>query len=327
VTTFSALIITHGREELLLKCLNSLRPQGPNWQLILVANGEVVSDEVKKLANEICEDVHIVDIEQKVLAGEARNIGLEYVKGEWVFFLDDDAYLIGNYFDHLVPLLTKEGIDVIGGPDAPAKNMNSWSEALAIALASPFCTGKTFLRHSSQGKMLKVATEETLTSCNLWVRTHWLKEIKFPENYKRAEENVLLVQLKNAGAHLYHHPLMKVAHFRRKSLLELIRPIFDSGFFRSKLMREFKTAGSSTFWLPSIFVLSHLLAFISLDSFIYLFKLYLAVIFMMSLNLCSRRRKMSLFFHVIILHYWIVFIYGLGFLANRLGLYGHHSRS
>ena len=132
-----------------------------------MANGKELSEEVIKLADSLGAKLDILTLDEKVLAGEARNRGLELVESDWVFFLDDDAYIISNYFDHLLPLLHKEGIDVIGGPDTAAKNMTTWSEALAIALASPFCTGKTFSRHSSQGKMLKMATEETLTSCNL----------------------------------------------------------------------------------------------------------------------------------------------------------------
>jgi hypothetical protein len=39
VVSFSVVIVTHGREDLLMKCLDSLQPGIENWQLIIFWNG------------------------------------------------------------------------------------------------------------------------------------------------------------------------------------------------------------------------------------------------------------------------------------------------
>lgn len=322
MVSFSVLIITHGREELLLKCLDSLRPPSRDWQLILVANGSPLSQEVENKARSLTESVEILNLAQKENPGRSRNLGVELVEHEWVFLIDDDAYLLPNYFETALPILEQGRIDVLGGPDTPAKGMNSFSVALAIALASPFCTGRTFGRHQSKGKKLIPATEESLTSCNLWIRTHLLKENKFPEDYLRTEETALLLDLEEQGAHMFYHPLLKVAHHRRKTLRSLIHPSFYAGFFRSKVMREKKVKGGEFFWLPAFFVLLHSLLFLSPVVFWYLARMYLAIVVMMSINLSSRRQRIGLFIHVALLHYLIVVLYGLGFLANRLGYRG-----
>jgi GT2 family glycosyltransferase len=57
VVSFSVLIITHGREELLLKCLDSLRPSVEKWQLIIVANGLPLSNEVIQKAHSLTSEV------------------------------------------------------------------------------------------------------------------------------------------------------------------------------------------------------------------------------------------------------------------------------
>lgn len=323
MVSFSVLIITHGREELLLKCLDTLRPPVLDWQLILVANGVPLTQTILDKAASLTSDVQIVNLEQKETPGRSRNLGAEHVKYEWVFLIDDDAYVLPGYFETVAPLLEQERIEVLGGPDTPAKGMNSFSQSLAITLASPFCTGRTFSRHQGKGKKLIPATEENLTSCNLWIRTHLLKEMKFPEDYLRTEETALLLDFETQGAHMYYHPALKVAHHRRKNLKSLLHPTFYAGYYRSKVMREKKVRGSEQFWLPSFFVLLHLLIFFSPMVFWSLARMYGAIIIMMSLNLTARRQKIGLFLHVAALHYVIVFLYGIGFLANRVGYRGN----
>lgn len=319
--SFSVIIITHGREELLLKCLDSLRPPVSDWQLILVANGLSLSELVTQKARSLTQDAEIIELGQKETPGKARNLAIQQVRHEWVFLIDDDAYLYPKYFETLAPHLQNEKIDVLGGPDAPAKGMDSFSEALAITLASPFCTGMTYSRHTARGSQLTPATEETLTSCNLWIRSRCLKEIHFPEDYLRTEETSLLLDLERSGAKLYYHPRLVVGHHRRKDFKSLLHPTFYAGYYRSKVMRD-KGKGSGVFWLPAIFVILHLSLVYNLDVFWFLARIYLSIIVLMSMNLANRYRRMNLFLHISLLHYFIVFFYGAGFLAQRLGYRG-----
>ncbi|MBA2405170.1 MAG: glycosyltransferase [Bdellovibrionales bacterium] len=321
MVSFSVLIITHGREDLLLKCLDSLRPPVESWQLIIVANGLPLSAPVLTLAQSLTPELEVLNLEKKETPGKSRNEGLKLVKNEWVFLIDDDAYVYPKYFETVLPLLSQSRIDVLGGPDAPAKGMDNFSQALAITLASPLCTGKTFSRHISQGKQMIPANEEILTSCNLWIRSHFLREMHFPENYLRTEETALLLDLENQGAHMFYHPGLVVAHHRRKDLKSLIKPTFYAGYYRSKVLREKVHRKVGYFWLPAIFVLLHLVIFLSLPIFWSLTRVYLGIIVMMSLNLTARRQKMGLFLYVSFLHYFIVVVYGLGFMANRLGFH------
>jgi len=319
VVSFSVLIITHGREELLLKCLDSLRPQTEKWQLIIVANGLAVSERVLTLAHSLTTEVDILQLDTKETPGKSRNQGIKLARYDWVYFIDDDAYVYPRYFETAIPLLTQSKIDVLGGPDSPAKGMDHFSQALAITLASPFCTGQTFNRHNKKGKELIAANEEILTSCNLWVRTQLLKEVQFPEDYLRTEETALLLDLQKKGARMFYHPALVVAHHRRKDLISLFKPTFQAGYYRSKVLKDKSIRGGALFWLPTLFVLLHLLIFISPAFFLVLTRIYVGLIVMMSLNLAARRQKIGLFGTVAMLHYFIVFVYGLGFLSHRLG--------
>jgi glycosyltransferase involved in cell wall biosynthesis len=323
VVSFSVLIITHGREELLLKCLDSLRPSFEKWQLVIVANGLDISEKVLALAREVCLELDVLHLESKLTPGKARNEGIKLIKYDWTYMIDDDAYVYPQYFQKALPLLEQSRIDVLGGPDTAAKGMDHFSEALALALSSPFCTGKTFGRHKRKGRELIEATEEILTSCNLWIRSQLLHEVKFPEDYLRTEETALLIDLGKKGAHMYYHPELVVGHHRRKNFKSLFRPTFFAGYYRSKVLRDKKVKGALLFWAPALFVLLHLIIFIDLQTFWFLTRTYVGLIVLMSLNLASRRNKLSLFLYTALLHYFIVFVYGLGFISNKLRLNGN----
>lgn len=320
MVSYSVLIITHGREELLMKCLDSLHSDSKEWQLILMANGMPLSESIIAKANSLTKHCTLLSSDIQMLPGRARNEAMKSAEGEWIFFIDDDSYVLPNYWETVFPLLENDKIDVLGGPDSAAKGMSALSFSLAIALSSPFCTGATFSRHKSLGKKLVHADEEKLTSCNLWVRRSAIAGISFPEEYKRAEENLFLQRLTAAGKGLYYHPKLKVAHFRRTSFITLFRPTYFSGYYRSRLLREKMTSGSEAFWLPSLFVLLHLLIFIEPIAFWSLVKLYVGIIFFVSFGLSVRAKKFWLFPLVGFLHYFIVFLYGIGFIAERLGV-------
>ena len=318
MVSFSVIIVTHGREELLMKCLDSLRPLTTNWQLIIVPNGKELTPELTQKALSLTEHVTFLPTDTQMMPGKARNIAMSAVTGEWIYFLDDDAFVLPGYWETVAPLLADPKIDVLGGPDSPAGGMNALSLSLALSLSSPFCTGATFSRHKSIGKKLQVADEEKLTSCNLWVRTSALEGITFPEDYIRAEETVFLQKLKKSGKGLFYHPKLKVAHFRRNKLSQLWRPSFYAGYFRSKLMKEKLKKGNEAFWLPSVFVLLHLLFFVEPVVFWYLVRMYASIIIFVSLGLAMKAKRFYLFPIIAFLHYFIVFMYGVGFLSERV---------
>jgi len=279
-----------------------------------------LSSELIELAKTLTPDLVILGLPQRLGPGKARNAGLSKCQHEWIFFLDDDAFLPSRYFHTALPLLAKDTIDIFGGPDAPAPEMSSFSTALALSLSSPFCTGSTFLRHKSVGSELVRAKVDQLTSCNLWIRRRFFEESSFPDDYDRTEEVVLLTELENLGARMFYHPKLKVFHHRRETIAEVTRPTFFAGYFRSKLMKQtkIKVHGMVIFWLPSLFVLLHVLVFFDPYTFLELSRFYLALVLAMSLAITAREKKLSLIPMVMFLHWYIVFTYGVGFLAHRL---------
>lgn len=318
MVSFTVIIVTHGREELLMKCLDSLHPGITDWQLVIMANGRPLSQELTARALTLTEHLIVLDSDIQLPPGKARNKALESAEGEWIYFIDDDAYVLPQYWGILLPLLRESKMDVLGGPDSPASGMNHFGMALALTLSSPFCTGVTSARHKSQGKKIQYADEEKLTSCNLWIRKSALEGILFPEDYVRGEETVVLQKLKALGKVMYYHPKLVVAHHRRSRFMDLWRPSFYAGFSRSKVMKEKLKRGNDAFWLPAFFVLLHFFFFLDQISFWYLARMYASIILFVSIAICMKAGRFWLFPLVTLLHYFIVFMYGTGFLAERI---------
>ncbi len=314
---FTAIIVTHGREELLSKCLDSLRPGIHDWQLILLGNGDVLSVELREKARQLTDHVVFLEVAEKLPPGKARNFALGEAQGEWIFFIDDDALVLPGYWDVLLPLLQDDKIEVLGGPDAAVSGMNPVGAALAIALSSPFCTGTTSARHKAHGTKLRPADDEMLTSCNLWVRRSALATVSFPEDYLRGEETFFLQKLAADHRRLFYHPRLRVGHHRRSKLGQLLRPTFYAGFYRSRLMKEAPGRVNGAFWLPAVFVLLHLIALLDAPLFLYLARMYVSIVLFASVGPAIEAKRPALIPLVAFLHYFVVFVYGVGFLFDR----------
>ncbi len=317
MVSFSVLIITHGREELLTKCLESLRLSLP-FELVLFANGLPLSMDMVKKLEAFPGSVKMTGSSTQLPPGEARNKAFLETTGEWIHLIDDDSYWQKGYWDVVSPHLNDPKIEVLGGPDGPASPASYFQSSVSIALSSPICTGVTFARHKALGKSLVPATEEKLTSCNLWIRRDLLVRHQFPEDFRRAEENLFLQKLQKENRKIFYHPLMKVGHSRRKNLLELLPPTLGAGYWRSRLIRQHQSKGAF-FWLPSVFVLLHFLFLVNAQFAFELARIYVFIVTFVSMGLSSSRNRFFHFPMVAVLHYFIVTFYGLGFLLERLG--------
>lgn len=275
---FSILIISKGREDLLTKCLESVRPPEIEWQLI----------PLKENSFEM----------------------LREAEGEWVLILREDAILSKKYWDIVIPHLLESKLEVLGGPDRPHLEAGAISRSLGIALSSPFCTGMSFARYRSLGNKLTLGDEEKLGEGALWVRREYL--------IKLLPHHELLQTLKNEGRSIFYHPRLISFRFYENTLGKIAKSSFHRGRERSRLNRLKLTSGAEAFWLPSIFVFLHLLVVIEGEAFLALAKLYWGIILFVSLGLSFQSKKFWLFPLVALNHYFVVIFYGIGFLYQRI---------
>jgi glycosyltransferase involved in cell wall biosynthesis len=313
----SVLIITWKRTALLQKCLESLAHWADRLplQVVVVVNGPDRESEDWLSQWSASRTWLEWSPSEARSPGAARNEGVKRLAGDWCFLIDDDATVPENYLQEFLQLKSQHPqVDVWGGPDAPEPQPPTpLARAVGIALSSPLCTGPTVSRHHPVGSTPVTADERWLTSCNLWVKTHWLRQIPFPVENTRGEETVFLQRLVRAGAVTWYAPSLRVWHARRSHWGAVGRASFWGGYWRSRNCRAEK--GDGIFWLPAVFVLMHSLLPTAWGT-------PLAVIWLCGVLPVALRKTQGqgpgVWARVVLLHWFIPFTYGAGFLYERL---------
>lgn len=110
----STVIPVYNAEKYLTRCLDSVLHQGlQNCEVICVDDGscdgslEILKEYAQRFSN-----FYFFHQENKH-AGVARNVGVQYAKGEFIHFLDADDYLYPEFYQRLDQILDRETVDYI----------------------------------------------------------------------------------------------------------------------------------------------------------------------------------------------------------------------
>lgn len=110
----SVIVPVYKVEEYIKTCLNSLLNQSYiNWEAILVDDGS------PDRSGRICDEYAANDKRFKVIhkrnggLSSARNVAMDYIHGDYVFFLDSDDFLHKKAFQSLINLAIKHNADIV----------------------------------------------------------------------------------------------------------------------------------------------------------------------------------------------------------------------
>ena len=111
----SVIIPVYNVEKYIVKCLDSLVNQTlENIEIIVVNDGSkdnsqtIIDKYVKKYPKKIKSY-----IKENGGQGSARNLGLEYAKGEYISFVDSDDWLDLNALEEMYNLAKKDNSDIV----------------------------------------------------------------------------------------------------------------------------------------------------------------------------------------------------------------------
>jgi len=182
-----------------------------------------------------------------------RNKGIDNAKGEFVVFLDDDAYINSNYLKKVDEFFNNHGeIDVVGGPQLTPYDDSYFGKISGYALSSKFGAWKLSNRYSVNKENLNV-DETSLTSANLICKRKVVEKVRFDEKLFPGEDPKFVSDVKKAGFKVAYNPKIIVYHKRRPSYKAFVEQMFNYGRVRPQKESFFETLKRPFFLIPSLF--------------------------------------------------------------------------
>jgi GT2 family glycosyltransferase len=180
---------------------------------------------------------------------------------DWLYFLDDDAFIDQGFFTQFLDSLRRfPDVDVVGGPNLTPAGSTRFQRACGVALASRFGSAEASARYYADATHRTRCGDEALILCNLFVRASVLRAHRFPESFVCNEENWLLQTLEADGCHLAYDPALYVWHERRPRFAQFLAQIHRYGRGRGQNARLRPCTTKPSHLLPSLCLLLTLLA-------------------------------------------------------------------
>jgi glycosyltransferase involved in cell wall biosynthesis len=219
--------------------------------------------------------------------GTKRNLGIKESTGDFIAFLDDDAYPDSKWLLNASRIFI-ENPNYIGicGPSITPFESDFLQQVSGAVFESFLTSGPTNFRHT----ISKERFVDDYPSVNLIVRKFCLEEIGgFNENFWPGEDTKLCRDLVlKFKQKIFYSPELVVHHFRRNvyhpHLIQVSRYAFHRGLF-TKLFPE--NSFRLTYFIPTFFVLNLVLTgiyFVNSSNYL-LFSLVLSYLYIVLLTL------------------------------------------
>ncbi len=220
----SVIVCTHNGARTLRSCLEGIaRLRYPRFEVIVVDDGS--TDRSAEIAAEF--DVRLISIEPSGLSA-ARNVGLAAARGEFVAYLDDDAWPDPDWLRFLVLAFRTSSHAAIGGPNIPPPDDGPVAACVANSPGGPTHV------------LLSDSEAEHIPGCNMAYRRSVLERIGgFDPQFLTAGDDVdVCWRLQDAGETLGFHAAAVVWHRRRDSVRAYWRQ--QVGYGRAEALLERK---------------------------------------------------------------------------------------
>jgi glycosyltransferase involved in cell wall biosynthesis len=200
----SVAVCTFNGDATLRECLDSLfQLNYPNYEVIVVNDGS--SDDTEAIAR--CYDCRVITTLNRGLSN-ARNTAWQAAKGEFVAYIDDDAYADPDWLSYLAFTFLETEYAAVGGPNLPPPGDGFVATCVANAPGGP-----THVLLSDQ-------EAEHIPGCNMAFRKEALEKIGgFDSRYRTAGDDVdICWQIQERGWKIGFNPAAVVWHHHRNAI-------------------------------------------------------------------------------------------------------------
>lgn len=217
----SVIVSTYNREQYIIQCLESVAKQSvsaENWELVIVNNNctdktdELVKVFLKLYQNRVNVSYHV---EYSQGLSFARNRGIKESKGDFLVFVDDDAFLESNYIEELLCYLQnyQEEYLAFGGRITPylESELPKWMSPYLMPLMSVLDWGNE-VKEFKKNKYPIGANMGFSKALLDIVGDFNINLGRVGKNTMGGEEKDLFFRIRNQNAKVYYFPKVQVQH-------------------------------------------------------------------------------------------------------------------
>ena len=248
----SVIIITKNRPDSLRKCIEHLRNQEyQEFETIIVdSSTNYETRDVVKLYR----DIKYVYFNKGKNMAISRNIGINNSSGEIIAFIDDDAFVQGNWLDEIVKGYTNEKIGGIGGrviQDEKPSHADNGSSTVCRITPDGLLLGY----HDYEG--IESFPVDYIVGTNMSFRMSVLKKLGgYDPVFKVWNDIDISMRVRNLGYYINFNPKAKLVHkMLQRELIPREKKTLTSQYVykRSHAYALFKNAGFKYRYFKTLF--------------------------------------------------------------------------
>ena len=226
----SVIIVHYLVKDLLRNCILSIQKyfQGFDYEIVVVDNNSPNLD-WKVLIDEF-DKVNFIELKENLGFSKANNVGVKFAKGEYVYILNPDTEIEGNYFKEILDFAdAQQNFGALGLRMHDAKgNFLPESKRSVPALINSF--EKLFTKLNNDSKTYyrndvaetDIAEVEVMTGANLLMKKSVYEEVGgFDERYFMYGEDIdLCFTILRNGYRNFYYGKYSILHYKGESTVK-----------------------------------------------------------------------------------------------------------
>jgi glycosyltransferase involved in cell wall biosynthesis len=306
---FSIIIPVFNRPDEVDELLESLRNQkSGSFEVIIVEDGS--ENKCDKIVEKYKEKLDIqYFFKENGGPAQARNLGSEKAKYDYLVFFDSDCIIPENYFVVAENALTEKYSDAYGGPDAAHESFTTIQKAISYSMTSFFTTGG--IRGGNEKmEQFKPRSFNMGYSRKVYEITEGFSNMRFGEDVDmslKIIDNGFKTQLIK-DAFVYHK--------RRTDFRKFFKQVYNSGIARINLEKRHPGSLKLVHMVPATFFIGSLMLIIlSILHWIFLSPLALYILLIFG-SAFIKSKDIKVAFVAIPASFTQLYGYGIGFIVS-----------